>query len=125
MSKGESSSTLNMARFIYLSDISNSRFPLLIYCCPLKVFLIYFFCLFTASELAKTPRKSVSSNLKSDSEITIDIPQCSKGKILLHFFKESFHSCFKVMVCYFTFLSKCIFIYFLLFCSKNSFSKCS
>ncbi|XP_068400782.1 origin recognition complex subunit 2 [Eschrichtius robustus] len=32
-----------------------------------------------ASELAKTPRKSVSSNLKSDPEITIDIPQCSKG----------------------------------------------
>ncbi|XP_032493108.1 origin recognition complex subunit 2 isoform X2 [Phocoena sinus] len=32
-----------------------------------------------ASELAKTPRKSVSCNLKSDPEITIDIPQCSKG----------------------------------------------
>eukprot|EP00069_Balaena_mysticetus_P009184 bmy_20061T0 len=32
-----------------------------------------------ASELAKTPRKSVSSNLKSDPEITTDIPQCSKG----------------------------------------------
>ncbi|XP_057601325.1 origin recognition complex subunit 2 isoform X3 [Hippopotamus amphibius kiboko] len=32
-----------------------------------------------ASELAKTPKKSVSSNLKSDPEVTIDIPQCSKG----------------------------------------------
>ncbi|KAB0391689.1 hypothetical protein E2I00_013929, partial [Balaenoptera physalus] len=31
------------------------------------------------SELAKTPRKSVSSDLKSDPEITIDVPQCSKG----------------------------------------------
>uniref|UniRef100_A0A8C3WA61 Origin recognition complex subunit 2 n=1 Tax=Catagonus wagneri TaxID=51154 RepID=A0A8C3WA61_9CETA len=31
-----------------------------------------------ASELAKTPRKSISFNLKSDSEVMIDIPQCSK-----------------------------------------------
>ncbi|KAF4014215.1 hypothetical protein G4228_005460 [Cervus hanglu yarkandensis] len=31
-----------------------------------------------ASELAKTPGKSVSLNTKNDSEITIDIPQCSK-----------------------------------------------
>ena len=39
----------------------------------------YSFCLFTASELAKTPRKSVSVNLKSDPEVMTDIPQCSKG----------------------------------------------
>uniref|UniRef100_A0A4X1VB89 Origin recognition complex subunit 2 n=5 Tax=Sus scrofa TaxID=9823 RepID=A0A4X1VB89_PIG len=32
-----------------------------------------------ASELAKTPRKSVSVNLKSDPEVMTDIPQCSKG----------------------------------------------
>uniref|UniRef100_A0A9L0TMB4 Origin recognition complex subunit 2 n=1 Tax=Equus caballus TaxID=9796 RepID=A0A9L0TMB4_HORSE len=32
-----------------------------------------------ASELAKTPRKSVSFNLKNDPEIMINIPQCSKG----------------------------------------------
>ncbi|XP_070244430.1 origin recognition complex subunit 2 isoform X2 [Bos mutus] len=32
-----------------------------------------------ASELAKTPRKSVSLNMKNDPKITIDIPQCSKG----------------------------------------------
>nr|XP_020748338.1 origin recognition complex subunit 2 isoform X1 [Odocoileus virginianus texanus]XP_020748339.1 origin recognition complex subunit 2 isoform X1 [Odocoileus virginianus texanus] len=32
-----------------------------------------------ASELAKTPGKSVSLNMKNDSEITVDIPQCSKG----------------------------------------------
>ena len=56
---------------------------------------MYFFCLFTASELAKTPGKSVSLN-KNDPEITIDIPQCSKGKILPQLFKESFQSCFKL-----------------------------
>ncbi|XP_011283762.2 origin recognition complex subunit 2 [Felis catus] len=32
-----------------------------------------------ASELAKTPRKNVSVNLKNDPEIMINIPQCSKG----------------------------------------------
>ncbi|XP_045703630.1 origin recognition complex subunit 2 isoform X4 [Phyllostomus hastatus] len=32
-----------------------------------------------ASELAKTPRKNVSLNLKNDPEIMINIPQCSKG----------------------------------------------
>ncbi|XP_010990268.1 origin recognition complex subunit 2 [Camelus dromedarius] len=32
-----------------------------------------------ASELAKTPQKNVSFNLKNDPEIMIDIPQCSKG----------------------------------------------
>lgn len=32
-----------------------------------------------ASELAKTPKKNVSFNLKNDPEIMIDIPQCSKG----------------------------------------------
>ena len=57
---------------------------------------MYFFCLFTASELAKTPSKSVSLNMKNDSEITTDIPQCSKGKILAQLFKESFQSCFKL-----------------------------
>ena len=57
---------------------------------------MYFFCLFTASELAKTPRKSVSLNRKNDPNITIDIPQCSKGKILPQLFKESFQSCFKL-----------------------------
>ena len=57
---------------------------------------MYFFCLFTASELAKTPSRSVSLNMKNDSEITTDIPQCSKGKILAQLFKESFQSCFKL-----------------------------
>uniref|UniRef100_A0A452V833 Origin recognition complex subunit 2 n=1 Tax=Ursus maritimus TaxID=29073 RepID=A0A452V833_URSMA len=37
-----------------------------------------------ASELAKTPRKNVSLSLKNDPEIMINIPQCSKGKILPH-----------------------------------------
>ncbi|XP_036899537.1 origin recognition complex subunit 2 [Sturnira hondurensis] len=32
-----------------------------------------------ASELAKTPSKNVSLNLKNDPEIMINIPQCSKG----------------------------------------------
>ncbi|XP_049743748.1 origin recognition complex subunit 2 isoform X2 [Elephas maximus indicus] len=32
-----------------------------------------------ASELAKTPRKSISCNLKDDPEVTINIPQSSKG----------------------------------------------
>lgn len=32
-----------------------------------------------ASELAKTPRKNASLNLKNDPEIMINIPQCSKG----------------------------------------------
>lgn len=32
-----------------------------------------------ASELAKTPRKNVSFNLKNDPEIMTNIPQCSKG----------------------------------------------
>uniref|UniRef100_A0A8D1SNC4 Origin recognition complex subunit 2 n=1 Tax=Sus scrofa TaxID=9823 RepID=A0A8D1SNC4_PIG len=35
-----------------------------------------------ASELAKTPRKSVSVNLKSDPEVMTDIPQCSKAHTL-------------------------------------------
>lgn len=78
----------------------------------------YSFCLFTASELAKTPRKSVSVNLKSDPEVMTDIPQCSKGEILLQFFKE-FSQLLQVRVCYFFFLSKCIFIYFPLFCPEN------
>jgi len=45
----------------------------------IKDCFIYFFCLFTASELAKTPRKNVSFSLKNDPEIMINIPQCSKG----------------------------------------------
>ncbi|XP_019491154.1 PREDICTED: origin recognition complex subunit 2 [Hipposideros armiger] len=32
-----------------------------------------------ASELANTPRKNVSFNLKNDPEVMINIPQCSKG----------------------------------------------
>lgn len=83
----------NMSRFIYLSD-SGSRqvffknlskirlFPLLINYCPLKSFLYISFFLLIASELAKTPRKNVSFSLKNDPEITINIPQCSKGKSL-------------------------------------------
>ncbi|XP_066202223.1 origin recognition complex subunit 2 [Saccopteryx leptura] len=34
-----------------------------------------------ASELAKTPRKNVSFSLKNDPEITVNIPQCSKGQL--------------------------------------------
>ena len=110
VSKGESSSTLNMARLIYLSDNSSSKFVFFFYfnLCEIKIlslsicytfkniYFMYFFCLFTASELAKTPRKSVSLNRKNDPNITIDIPQCSKGKILPQLFKESFQSCFKL-----------------------------
>ena len=68
-----------------------------------KIYFMYFFCLFTASELAKTPRKSVSLNMKNDPKITIDIPQCSKGKILPQLFKESFQELLQIIVYYFFF----------------------
>lgn len=82
---------------------------------PIKGSFTYFFCLFIASELAKTPRKSVSFNLKNDPEIMINIPQCSKGKILPPFFEESFHSCFKLQYVTFFFVKVhfCIFFTFL------------
>lgn len=119
VSKGESSSTLNMARLIYLSDNSSSKFVFFFFfnLCkwnkdtfPLnllslkKIYFMYFFCLFTASELAKTPRKSVLLNMKNDPKITIDIPQCSKGKILPQLFKESFQELLQIIVYYFFFL---------------------